>query len=807
MHFPARLQNRHAGAVLILSVPIILWAIPLLLSGSQSITADGDSAFYFYPLLKVGMDQWHHGIVPLWTNLIQCGFPLLADGQAGLCYPITLLANLVLPLVPARNGAMVFQLVLTAIFMYSFLVQCGFTRRAAVLGGWLWVFSGPIAGTLGSPQPNGITWWPLWFLLAGRIASKPDPGSIAAAGLAFGFAWLGGFPQTAFYGELAASTYLVFLLASNYRGRLRACLPGLAGWAFAATLGMGIAALQLLPTLEMSKFSVRSGGLDFAAASQASMLPTGLVSVFIPDWTSHLFSFGLVGISIFMGLIPLAMAGAAIDKRMNRRVMFFIGLLVVGCLLSFGKYTPLYRIVCLLPGFSSFRAPFRFLYLSYFALVILSAEGFNRFCSPVQDSLPEIRRLFLCLCTAVGTSLFACCGGAILLHFSKNGIAKIALRPVRAAMMKPPHPIQTIDFYISKTNSIIAAIEAALNPANRAYLISTSLAIVAIILLAAGLRRPRYHRPITIGLMTLAVITLAGLGSNPYTFPTRKSIEPPQLADFYAKQYAEFRIYNVRTQDDMDRSTIGYCNRLDADYNMLFNVAQVGEYGALGSYRYFKLLGSLGSVNLAFGFPPATENDVKKGLSVLSLCNVRYIASTSRLTIPGLTQEPFDSFFLYRNNSVMPRAFVVPKAEIISDPEALLDSLHSPGFDPGSRVFLESDPQRKIANGIRSVPDISFSGDQRIGMEADGPGWLVLTDLFYPGWKALLDGHETPICRADYVFRALPLPEGHHFVEFYFESESFRHGVIISAASLLVILVLLCAGRFFQKRTAMSSRD
>jgi hypothetical protein len=255
----------------------------------------------------------------------------------------------------------------------------------------------------------------------------------------------------------------------------------------------------------------------------------------------------------------------------------------------------------------------------------------------------------------------------------------------------------------------------------------------------------------------------------------------------------------------MDRSSMGYCNRLDANYNMLFNVAQVGEYGALGSYRYFKLLGSPGSVNLAFGFFPATAPDVTKGLPVLSLCNVRYIASTGPLTMPGLTREPADSFFLYRNNAMLPRAFVVPEAEIIPDPEALLDSLHGAGFDPGSRVFLESDPHRSLKNGIRSVPAISYSGDQRIRMEANGPGWLVLTDLFYPGWKSRIDGHETPICRADYVFRALPLPEGRHIVEFYFESDSFRRGAIISAATLLIILALLCTGRFFPKRKPMRS--
>jgi hypothetical protein len=238
---------------------------------------------------------------------------------------------------------------------------------------------------------------------------------------------------------------------------------------------------------------------------------------------------------------------------------------------------------------------------------------------------------------------------------------------------------------------------------------------------------------------------------------------------------------------------------------MVFNIAQVGEYGALGSYRYFKLWGRLGSVNLAFGIPPVTENDIKKGLAVLSLCNVRYITSTSRLSVPGLTQEPFDSLFLYRNDSVLPRAFVVPDAVIIQNPESLLDSMHSTGFDPRTRVFLESEPQRRILNGIRSTPHISFNGDQRICMEADGPGWLVVSDLFYPGWKSRIDGQESPIYRGDYIFRTLPLTEGRHRVEFYLEPRSFQIGAAISAVSLFLLLSILCAGLFIAKRSPKSS--
>jgi hypothetical protein len=155
---------------------------------------------------------------------------------------------------------------------------------------------------------------------------------------------------------------------------------------------------------------------------------------------------------------------------------------------------------------------------------------------------------------------------------------------------------------------------------------------------------------------------------------------------------------------------------------------------------------------------------------------------------------PFDSIFLYQNESVLPRAFVVPDAAVIPDPAALLDSMHSPGFDPWARVYLESPPRMPVSGVIRSIPSIASYGDQRVSLDADGPGWLVLTDLFYPGWKSRVDGIVTPVCRGDYVFRTVPLPEGRHHVEFYLDSRSFKTGAFISVASVLIVLGMFCLG-------------
>jgi uncharacterized membrane protein YfhO len=78
---------------------------------------------------------------------------------------------------------------------------------------------------------------------------------------------------------------------------------------------------------------------------------------------------------------------------------------------------------------------------------------------------------------------------------------------------------------------------------------------------------------------------------------------------------------------------------------------------------------------------------------------------------------------------------------------------------------------------------------ERVTVEAhiDSPGYLVLTDAFYPGWRAQVDGQSVEILRADYYFRAIYLPQGDHAIEFAYDPTSFRIGLAVSLVSVLAV--------------------
>jgi hypothetical protein len=72
----------------------------------------------------------------------------------------------------------------------------------------------------------------------------------------------------------------------------------------------------------------------------------------------------------------------------------------------------------------------------------------------------------------------------------------------------------------------------------------------------------------------------------------------------------------------------------------------------------------------------------------------------------------------------------------------------------------------------------------------DAPAWLVLTDTWFPGWRARVDGDETPVLRAHHAFRAVALPPGRHDVELAFRPRGLVLGAIVSGLALAVVLAL-----------------
>ena len=150
---------------------------------------------------------------------------------------------------------------------------------------------------------------------------------------------------------------------------------------------------------------------------------------------------------------------------------------------------------------------------------------------------------------------------------------------------------------------------------------------------------------------------------------------------------------------------------------------------------------------------------------------------------------------LHRLPDAPGRAWVVPTARSVPSGEVLA-ALTDPAFDPTVEVLLEADPSppRSIADSpprsiaysltLRDVPN-----GVTINANLDAPGYLVLADTWYPGWRATVDGVSVELLRANHAFRAVALSAGAHMVEMTYRSPAVWWGAGLSLAMLVIALV------------------
>jgi hypothetical protein len=159
---------------------------------------------------------------------------------------------------------------------------------------------------------------------------------------------------------------------------------------------------------------------------------------------------------------------------------------------------------------------------------------------------------------------------------------------------------------------------------------------------------------------------------------------------------------------------------------------------------------------------------------------------------------------VFENNEVVPRVFLASNYEgppVVDSTNKTTDEINkerrklipekllSSDFDFRNVLVLEEPSPISAQYGLGTAEITSYK-PQEVVVKTDSaePKLLFLSDNYYPGWKATVDGNEVKILRADYTFRAVPLVPGKHTVRFYFESRSFEIAALISLGGLIFLL-------------------
>jgi hypothetical protein len=191
----------------------------------------------------------------------------------------------------------------------------------------------------------------------------------------------------------------------------------------------------------------------------------------------------------------------------------------------------------------------------------------------------------------------------------------------------------------------------------------------------------------------------------------------------------------------------------------------------------------------------------------IDMLNVKYFLVTSHspedLDLqkrPDRFQQAFkdDAVSVYENQNVLPRLFAVPQTgiEVIEARSRQLERMKDPAFDPKQNVVFDSWPAEAGRGDASSPsdPEIAFvshdANSSRFRVRVSQASVLVLSQIYYKGWKASVDGVATPTFQVDYALMGVLTPSGNHEVRFFFDPTSVKIGAALSVMSLFALIGL-----------------
>ena len=249
-----------------------------------------------------------------------------------------------------------------------------------------------------------------------------------------------------------------------------------------------------------------------------------------------------------------------------------------------------------------------------------------------------------------------------------------------------------------------------------------------------------------------------------------------------------------------DRSVFrvaGWQNAMLPNAALVYGLQDVRSYDGIGHRDYSAVL------ELGFQFNGNTYQLVNTGaLSLVDLLNIKYVVAAGDVDLPldhfELVHQ--DRARVYRNRHVRPRTFLVDNYVVLNGRDALR-AIRDGSVNLSRAAIVDQPidaPLRPEQSGDSlGTATIQHYGDHLVSIEteAEGARLLVLTDVYYPGWIASVDGVEVPVRRANYAFRAVSVPPGRHVVTFRYRPASVRYGAYLSLAGLIFLGALMLPRR------------
>lgn len=674
--------------------------------GFASRVGSADLYAVFMPRFRYVAQSYLAGRFPLWNPFESCGLPLHGSSYGMALYPPAVLANLLLPPVPAMKLLFALHLAALVLLTLVYLRRAGIppilASVAAVLASTS-IFNG--AARAGVDQPHmifSVAWLPAVLLAWDRmIAGKPWAATLTA--FCLGMQWLPGYP------EFSLATALVLVVVATIDSRTT-IFRRLALTALVIGAGALVAGAHALPVAEMVRESNRKGGSDAYRISRFFFAVHSL---------RELVDFSL--------------------QRYGAAGVFGLGL---GCFA---------------------RTPYRRLWLVAFALTAF-------IMNPPLVSLFEVWP-FSGLRVGYGwNAIFPFFAGCL----AAAGIARLRQsEDTRAAWQAPVIGAAVVAGALATGHPLEAAIAGA-----------CTLGALPPLCARGGWALP------------IAFVALHGVAVM-NTIGSDQRMKRPPDADALATRVPILRALQEQ-----------YDTRLVAGPELRAGLLLPEHLRSAAGYepsnpprRVARLISHLGLEFLAMGTerPRGSWYKVADNSGVASMLGIGLVAirppDGTPLVTAGYRQVatlPDGDVVLYR--PAAPRFQLIRDVKTARDEEDSFRLVTADDFDPTKMVVLEERPpivprsDPSATDALSTVTNLP----ERIALNATlaSPALLVISDTYFPGWQAHVDGAPAVLMRANYAFRAVPLTTGTHTIELTYVPRSFRIGLLLSLLGVTLTVAL-----------------
>jgi hypothetical protein len=739
--------------------PVFAQHRPASMSPWQNTLLVADVAGQFYPWRVYAARSVASGRIPLWNPYSACGMPFLANDNSAVLNPVNLTLNWLVSPPVAQTGFSLLTLLIASLSTYGLIRALGAAPLGAFLGGITYGYFGFIFVWLGYPLAATAAVFPLLLWATYHFAGNPSALGAAVIGAIIGWQFLAGHLSTSVQTLAFWAVFVVYEVV-----RLRASSPP--GWvrryagmlALALLLGVGISSAQLLPTKEYfdnstlakigrSRYSGASvgasirhsitGELPFVrtiARGEAMLLfnPEAHGNPAFQDYRQYPGYGNYAERTSYPGMLALlALVGGLLrwPAPGHRRFFVIAGWCVFGILL----HLPIFNTAIYLPVLrltSSQRMRFIFSLCAAVSLGLAASDWLTD-----RDSARRNRRALWALAALVFVSGAAAARALVFVGPHLGGIP-VELRALRILKLVAP---------------VVAAVM-----------------LVTVLLLAQ--RGRMHHRKLGPALVAIAIFDLVVFGARWHALSDPRRFYPvlPEIKGMLAAADG------VR----ISGTAVMFRPNLSVAYQCYDSRA----YDPISLPSYMAL------VEAAHGMAPGSDPLILLGGAEPSRLLERLTSVGVRWQANGRGRVEAAPV-----RGSMPHAYVAA------------DVLPRSGRGALGAVLAINDPWQQtvigtnavggaVAEGIRPARVTSFSpGLVTVRANTEMPGWLVLTDTYFPGWRASVNGREVSIAAANYAFRAVPIPAGDSTITFTYDPASYRIGLFLSCLSLGIIGALVAA--------------